>query len=154
MICISRNLYWSYLDSNWGFFLLGIWGCLSFPPSFLLEIVKSFCRKLWLELKFGQPGTSLTVVGCNSYTRYEFVHTFSLQVYWMRLFILPKKITDQVDQLLRSFLWNGTDKKLTGAKVAWADINCLKSEGGLGIKKTEVWNKACMGKADLESLSD
>ena len=36
--------------------------------------------------------------------------------------------------------------KSSGAKVAWADITCLKSEGGLGIKKTEVWNKACMAK--------
>ena len=55
---------------------------------------------------------------------------FSLQVYWMGLFILPKKVTDQVDQLLRSFLWSGTDKKLTGAKVSWESITCLKSKGG------------------------
>ena len=71
---------------------------------------------------------------------------FILQVYWMGQFILPKQVTDQVEQLLRSFLWSGTDKKLKGAKVLWEDITCLKSEGGLGIKKTVVWNKACMAK--------
>ena len=71
---------------------------------------------------------------------------FTLQVYWMGLFILPKKVTDQVDQLLRSFLWSGKEGKLKGAKVSWETIACLKSEGGLGIKKTEVWNRACMAK--------
>ena len=71
---------------------------------------------------------------------------FSLQVYWMGLFILPKQVTDQVDQLLRSFLWSGTDQKLKGAKVSWEDITCQKSEGGLGIKKAAIWNKACMAK--------
>ena len=71
---------------------------------------------------------------------------FSLQIYWMGLFILPKKVTDQVDKLLRSFLWRGMDQKINGANVAWASITCLKSEGGLGIKKTELWNRACMAK--------
>ena len=64
----------------------------------------------------------------------------------MGLFILPKKVTDQVDKLLRSFLWRGTDQKINGANVAWASITCLKSEGGLCIRKTEVWNRACMAK--------
>ena len=64
----------------------------------------------------------------------------------MGLFLLPKKVTGQIDQLLRSYLWSGSDSKLKGAKVAWEFITCLKSEGGLGIKKTEDWNKACMAK--------
>ena len=59
----------------------------------------------------------------------------SLQVYWMGLFLLPKQVTYQLDQLLRSFLWSGSDLKLKGAKVSWDMITRLKSEGGLGIKK-------------------
>ena len=64
----------------------------------------------------------------------------------MGLFILPKKVINQLDQLLRSFLWKGSDVKLKGAKVSWEMITCLKSEGGLGIKQTYIWNKACISK--------
>ena len=71
---------------------------------------------------------------------------FSLQIYWMGLFILPKKIINKVDQLLRSFLWSGPELKFKGAKVSWDSITCLKSEGGLGIKEMDVWNKACMAR--------
>ena len=46
----------------------------------------------------------------------------SMQNYWAGLFILPKKCTNQMEKMLRSFLWSGVDLKHTGAKVAWADI--------------------------------
>ena len=70
----------------------------------------------------------------------------SIQVYWMGLFLLPKKVTHQLNQLFSSFLWSGHDLKSKGAKVSWDMITCLKSEGGLGIKKAEIWNKACISK--------
>ena len=69
---------------------------------------------------------------------------FNIQVHWSLVFILPKKILKQVDRILRNFLWTGPDLSHRGAKVAWENITYPKSEGGLGIKKLESWNKACI----------
>ena len=69
-----------------------------------------------------------------------------MQNYWAGLFILPKKSIKKLEQLIRSFLWNGIDLKHSSAKVSWADLTCPKSEGGLGIQKIEDMNKALMVK--------
>lgn len=47
---------------------------------------------------------------------------FSLQVYWAGIFILPKAVLENINQICRDFLWGGVnlDKKL--APVAWEHI--------------------------------
>jgi hypothetical protein len=37
--------------------------------------------------------------------------SFSLQVYWSRVFLLPKKIILMIEQKLNRFLWCGQDSK-------------------------------------------
>jgi hypothetical protein len=49
-----------------------------------------------------------------------------------------------VEQILRSFLWKGTELKTSGAKVAWDVICRPKKEGGLGIKRVDIWNRAAI----------
>ncbi|XP_028106173.1 uncharacterized protein LOC114305298 [Camellia sinensis] len=71
---------------------------------------------------------------------------FSMQVYWSSLFILPKKVIHDIESLLRSFLWSGTELKKHSAKIAWKNICKHKNEGGLGFKDMEVWNKAAIAK--------
>ena len=71
---------------------------------------------------------------------------FSMQTYWSSLFILPKKVINEVETILRSFLWSGPDLKRTGAKVSWEQLCCPKQEGGLGFKSILVWNKAAIAK--------
>jgi hypothetical protein len=65
-----------------------------------------------------------------------------LQVFWAKVFILPKQIIMLIEQKFNRFLWNGRDTN-AHAKVAWDKI-CFPKKGGLGIKKIEVWNKASM----------
>jgi hypothetical protein len=67
----------------------------------------------------------------------------SLQVFWAKVFILPKKIIRLIEQKLNRFLWSGKDSK-ANAKVSWERICAPKKEGGLCIKRIEVWNKASM----------
>jgi len=67
----------------------------------------------------------------------------SLQVYWTKVFILPKKIIHMLEQKFNRFLWMGKDSK-AHAKVAWHHICVPKREGGLGLKRLEVWNQASM----------
>jgi hypothetical protein len=63
---------------------------------------------------------------------------YSLQVYWTSIFILPKKVINDIKQKFNRFLWNGKDVEATKAKVAWNDICFPKKEGGLGLKRIDV----------------
>ena len=60
---------------------------------------------------------------------------FSIQVYWASLFLLPGQVIKNVEQIMRSFLWSGSDMRTTGAKVTWDQVCLPKKEGGLGIKR-------------------
>jgi hypothetical protein len=66
-----------------------------------------------------------------------------MQIFWAKVFILPKKVICLIEQKLNRFLWNGKDTK-AHAKVAWKKVCTPKQEGGLGLKSIEVWNKASM----------
>jgi hypothetical protein len=68
---------------------------------------------------------------------------YILQVYWMCIFILLKKIIRAIEQKFNKFLWNGNGECVAKAKVSWSDI-CFPKEGGLGLKKLEVWNQTSM----------
>ncbi|GFZ12923.1 violaxanthin de-epoxidase-like protein [Actinidia rufa] len=60
---------------------------------------------------------------------------FSMQVYWASIFILPKRVIKEVNNILRKYFWSGADLQSTGAKIAWDDICIPKDEGGLGSKE-------------------
>ncbi|GKA14078.1 NRT1/ PTR family 5.5-like protein [Tanacetum coccineum] len=50
--------------------------------------------------------------------------------------ILPTRIIQDLEQLMRGFLWFHGEMKKGKAKVAWENICFLKSEGGLGIRRS------------------
>jgi len=54
---------------------------------------------------------------------------FSIQVYWASLFLLPRQVIKNVEQIMKSFLWSGSDMRNTGAKVA-DQVYLPKKEGG------------------------
>jgi hypothetical protein len=45
----------------------------------------------------------------------------SLQVFWARVFILPNKVIQLIEQKLNRFLWCGNDTKAK-AKVSWDNV--------------------------------
>ena len=69
----------------------------------------------------------------------------SIQSFWNSLFVLPKRIINQVEQIIRRFLWKGPTLAKGGAKVAWDDVTYPLEEGGLGIRRLHTWNVASMG---------
>ncbi|KAL2251942.1 UNVERIFIED_CONTAM: hypothetical protein Sindi_2316500 [Sesamum indicum] len=69
----------------------------------------------------------------------------SLSLYWSSAFILPKKVTNEIEKRLRTFLWKGTTNS-GYAKVAWKDLCRSKDEGGLGFKDIAILNRALMTK--------
>jgi hypothetical protein len=69
---------------------------------------------------------------------------FSIQVYWASLFLLFGQVIKNVEQIMKSFVWSGSDMRTTGAKVAWDQVYLSKKEGGLGIKRIIKWNKIAL----------
>jgi hypothetical protein len=51
----------------------------------------------------------------------------SMQVFWDKVFILPKKVIRLIEQKLNRFLWSGRDTKAC-AKVAWSKLCVPKQE--------------------------
>ncbi|XP_059455969.1 uncharacterized protein LOC132186126 [Corylus avellana] len=60
---------------------------------------------------------------------------YSLQVYWMGIFILSKKIIRAIEQKFNRFLWNGNEEGVAKAKVSWSDLCFPKREGGVLIEQ-------------------
>ena len=48
------------------------------------------------------------------------------------------------NQICARFFWFGKDKQAKGARVGWRYICHPKAEGGLGLKESVSWNKACI----------
>ncbi|GJY18130.1 RNA-directed DNA polymerase, eukaryota, reverse transcriptase zinc-binding domain protein [Tanacetum coccineum] len=69
----------------------------------------------------------------------DFLCPVSMNVFWASMFVLPQGVCDDIDKLLKEFLWKTEGKKGIRHSVAW-------KEGGLGLRSTHVWNEALMAK--------
>ncbi|KAL2228620.1 UNVERIFIED_CONTAM: hypothetical protein Sindi_1841700 [Sesamum indicum] len=69
----------------------------------------------------------------------------ALSLYWASAFILPKKVINEIEKRLRTFLWKGTTSS-GYTKVAWKDVCRPMDEEGLGFKDISTLNRALMSK--------
>lgn len=76
----------------------------------------------------------------------------SIYVYWWYMFILSKAIIREINKRCRVFVWAGGTKGKKGGVIVWEKICRPKSEGRLGIKDLDIWNKAAVGKLIWELL--
>ncbi|GJS59063.1 RNA-directed DNA polymerase, eukaryota, reverse transcriptase zinc-binding domain protein [Tanacetum coccineum] len=70
----------------------------------------------------------------------------SIHVYWASVFMLPKMIINDINRLLKGFLWCQGDLTKGKAKVAWENVCLPKHQGGLGLKNLNIWNEVLMSK--------
>ncbi|GJU02208.1 hypothetical protein Tco_1112546 [Tanacetum coccineum] len=68
----------------------------------------------------------------------------SIQVYWFSVFLLPKAVLKEINNLLMGFLWCNGKLSRGKAKIAWKKICKPITHGGLGLKDLELWNKALL----------
>ncbi|GJR07829.1 hypothetical protein Tco_0790481 [Tanacetum coccineum] len=68
----------------------------------------------------------------------------AMHIYWGSVFILPSRVLLNIEQLMRGFLWNPSNVKKGRSKVTWEVVCLPKNEGGLGIRRLEVFNSALM----------
>ncbi|KAF5806717.1 putative reverse transcriptase zinc-binding domain-containing protein [Helianthus annuus] len=66
----------------------------------------------------------------------------SLPLYYFSLYSAPKKIINDLERLMRNFLWGGIDDVKKLHWVAWEKITIPKNKGGLGITRLEDCNDA------------
>nr|GEZ01572.1 hypothetical protein [Tanacetum cinerariifolium] len=67
-----------------------------------------------------------------------------MDIYWASVFMLPSRFLLDIEQVMQGFLWCQGEIKKGKAKVAW-EVACLpKDEGGLGIRRLELFNSALM----------
>lgn len=69
------------------------------------------------------------------------VPTYSMSCFW-----LPCGLCQYIDGLLRKFWWGGKDGKRKTCWVAWEEMTKPKFLGGLGFRKTELFNLALLAK--------
>nr|GEX00614.1 reverse transcriptase domain, reverse transcriptase zinc-binding domain protein [Tanacetum cinerariifolium] len=77
----------------------------------------------------------------------------SMHVYWASVLVIPKGILQDIQQLIRGFMWCNGEYKRGRAKVAWDDICLPKHEGGL-VSDMEangawLWPHAWLQKAPI-----
>ncbi|GKA19790.1 RNA-directed DNA polymerase, eukaryota, reverse transcriptase zinc-binding domain protein [Tanacetum coccineum] len=70
----------------------------------------------------------------------------SMHIYWASLFLIPKTNVEDIEKVLKGFLWSQGDLKKGAAKVVWKTICTPKSQGGLGLKRLGPWNEALLCK--------
>ncbi|GJW84458.1 hypothetical protein Tco_0157603 [Tanacetum coccineum] len=68
----------------------------------------------------------------------------SMHVYWASVFILPSRVLLDFEQLMRNFLWAQGESQKGKSKVAWEVVCLPMKEGGLGVRRLELFNKALM----------
>ncbi|XP_074298092.1 uncharacterized protein LOC141628905 [Silene latifolia] len=66
--------------------------------------------------------------------------------YWMNIFVIPKGVLNKVNSFCRNYLWDGRPDFIRCPRVSWEKICSHKSEGGLGLRDSHIWNIAAMGK--------
>ncbi|GJU20601.1 polypyrimidine tract-binding protein homolog 2 isoform X1 [Tanacetum coccineum] len=60
------------------------------------------------------------------------------------IFTLPSCVLLDIEQLMHGFLWCQGDMRKGKAKVAWEVVCLPKKEGGLGLCRLDIFNKALM----------
>ncbi|XP_074266860.1 uncharacterized protein LOC141590150 [Silene latifolia] len=70
----------------------------------------------------------------------------TLYSYWASIFLLPKSIIKRIEGICRNYLWDGNAENHRVPLIAWDKVTLPKEEGGLGIKKAQVWNYATVAK--------
>ncbi|KAM1068445.1 hypothetical protein ACFX2A_000415 [Malus domestica] len=82
----------------------------------------------------------------------------ALPLYLMSSFLLPKYFYDNLNHLIATFWWNGTDRENKIHWLLWEKLCHLEFRGGLGLQNFSAFNLALLAKqawrliANLDSL--
>ena len=69
----------------------------------------------------------------------------SPSIYYMSLFVIPRKVSLTLEKLQRDLLWEGGEFQSRPHLVTWSIVGLDKKDGGLDIRKLSTLNKALLG---------
>lgn len=70
----------------------------------------------------------------------------SLPIYNMSIHRWPKRVIKECERIIRNFLWTGDPSQRKQIVLKWNKVCSPIKEGGLGIRRLEVINKALLMK--------
>ena len=70
----------------------------------------------------------------------------NLPIYFMSLFVIPKKVRIRLEIIQKDFLWGGLGDRSKIHLVNWSDVCKAKNFGGLGIRRLHNLNQALLEK--------
>ncbi|GAA0151132.1 reverse transcriptase [Lithospermum erythrorhizon] len=71
---------------------------------------------------------------------------FGLCNYWCQTVFLPQSTIQDIEKMMKCYLWKGSHNGKYISKVSWKQATLRKEKGGLGIKDIQKWNLACMSR--------
>ncbi|KAL3819819.1 hypothetical protein ACJIZ3_005724 [Penstemon smallii] len=110
------------------------------------EIISNLQLKLkgWKSKNLSQAGRGILVKSVAQ----------SLPVYPMSTFLLPKTICYTLDKIMRKFWWGSNANGNSLMLKSWSSICLPKSKGGLGLHRTEDFNRALVAKLTWKVASN
>ncbi|GMJ00023.1 hypothetical protein HRI_003671500 [Hibiscus trionum] len=78
----------------------------------------------------------------------------SIPMYVMQSIRLPRYVCDEIERLIRNFIWGHSNESKGSHAVNWTVVCSPISEGGLGIKRMEHQNSAFLLKLGFIMVSD
>lgn len=79
---------------------------------------------------------------------------YSLSLYYMSIFPIPKSVIEKINKIQRQFLWSGEKGKKSLSLVAWNIVELPKSLGGLNLGNIYHRNLALLYKWIWKFFSD
>jgi len=70
----------------------------------------------------------------------------AVPIYPMMTTYIPKRCIDEMQRIQRSFVWGDTDTTRRHHAISWDIVTQPKCYGGLGLRKLDIMNKACIMK--------
>lgn len=70
----------------------------------------------------------------------------AIQSYIMSVFIIPDVIVNDIEKVLNSFWWGGSNNNKGIRWLAWNKLTCSKKEGGIGFRDFKYSNMAMVVK--------
>lgn len=76
-----------------------------------------------------------------------------IPIYPMMANSLPKTCIEEIHQLQRNFIWGDTNEKKKMHEVNWNMLQNPMCLGGLGLRKLDVMNQACLMKLSWKMVN-